>query len=122
MRNKIGTMAIILTVFFCGTAAADEAAVSDAEYAAGVEKKLSRGATNAGFGWMELPKTIDEVGSRTNNGFAAATVGVVQGTGKALVRTVAGFCELTTFLLPARKDARPMVEPEYVLDETPATE
>ena len=86
------------------------------DYGTGVGKKLGRGISNVAFGWLEIPKGIQDVGEK-NNFIAAITWGPVYGIGKAAVRTVAGAYEVVTFPVPLPKDFQPLVQPEFMLGD-----
>ena len=86
------------------------------DYAAGVGKKLGRGLSNAAFGWLEIPKGIQDVGDQ-NNFIAALTWGPLVGVGKAVVRTVAGAYEVVTFPVPVPNNFQPLVQPEFMLGD-----
>jgi len=86
-------------------------------------KRLRRGAANAGLGWLEVPAGVQEIGSQHGIG-AAATWGVLHGSGRAVQRTAVGLFEILTFPFKLTQDNKPIIEPEFVLDkpkaETPA--
>lgn len=86
-------------------------------------KRLQRGAANAGLGWLEVPAGVQEIGSQHGIG-AAATWGVLHGSGRAVQRTAVGLFEILTFPFKLTQDNKPIIEPEFVLDkpkaETPA--
>ena len=86
------------------------------DYGTGVGKKLGRGISNLAFGWLEIPKGIEDVGEK-NNFVAALTWGPIYGVGKAVVRTVAGAYEVVTFPVPLPKDFEPLVQPEFMLGD-----
>ena len=86
------------------------------DYTTGVGKKLGRGLSNVAFGWLEVPKGIQDVGDQ-NNFIAAITWGPLVGVGKAVVRTVAGAYEVLTFPVPAPNNFQPLVQPEFMLGD-----
>ena len=69
-----------------------------------------------GLGWVDLPRGIEEVGQKHGVG-AAATWGVLQGTGQAVQRTAVGIFEVLTFPFGMSQDFEPLIEPEFPLDE-----
>src|SRR3989338_4022873 len=69
------------------------------DYDTGVGQKLGRGLGNVAFGWLEIPKGIQDIGDQRNF-IAGLTWGPIQGIGKALIRTVAGVYEVATFPVP----------------------
>lgn len=83
-------------------------------------KKLQRGASNAGLGWLEVPVGIQEIGNKHGIG-AAATWGLLHGSGRAVQRTAVGLFEILTFPFSLTQDNKPMIEPEFVLDKPQST-
>lgn len=81
-----------------------------------IGKKLRRGAANAGLGWLEVPAGIQEIGSHHGIG-AAATWGLVHGTGRAVQRTAVGLFEIVTFPFALTQNYEPIIQPEFVLDK-----
>ena len=84
---------LLALLFVCGFALAARADIQDppsADY--GPTRKLGRGIANMLFGWSEIPVTIGEVNSDEGNA-AAASYGVVRGTGRAFARFGVGFYE-----------------------------
>ena len=89
---------------------------SQMDYGTGVGKKLGRGLSNLGFGWLELPKGIQDVGDQRNF-FAGITWGPIYGAGKTIARTLAGAYEVVTFPIPFPSHFEPLVKPEFVLED-----
>ena len=89
---------------------------ANVSYGTGVGKKLGRGLSNIAFGWMELPKGIEDVGEQ-NNFIAATTWGPIYGLGRTVNRTLAGVYEVVTFPVPLPKDFEPLVQPEFMLGD-----
>ncbi len=85
------------------------------DYGTGVGKKLGRGVANVAFGWIDIFKGIQEVAEQ-NNVIAGLTWGPIYGTGKAVVRTLAGAYEVVTFPIPWPADFEPLVQPEFVME------
>lgn len=83
--------------------------------------RLRRGAANAGLGWLEVPAGIQEIGDKHGVG-AAATWGVLHGSGRAVQRTAVGLFEILTFPFKLTDNNKPMIEPEFVLDKPQASE
>lgn len=115
-------------VVLTGAAHADETALSKTSSEAKSEptirligKKLRRGAANAGLGWLEVPAGIQEIGSHHGVG-AAATWGLVHGTGRAVQRTAVGLFEIVTFPFALTQNYEPIIQPEFVLDKPSAPE
>ena len=78
---------------------------------------LTRGAINVLTGWVEVPKNIGELKNQAGWG-AALTWGFARGIGYGFVRTVAGAYEVLTFPFPAPPGYQPVMQPEFVFDET----
>ena len=82
--------------------------------------KLGRGAVNTVTGWVEIPKCIHET-AQDSGAVAGMTWGLLRGLGHGFIRTVAGVYELVTFPFPAPPDYEPVMEPEYVFSNPPAS-
>ena len=78
-------------------------------------KKLGRGLVNILTGWVELPKNIYQT-STESNFFSGITVGLVKGLGMTVVRTGAGIYDTATFPFSLPQGYKPILEPEYVLE------
>ncbi|MCX5715866.1 MAG: exosortase system-associated protein, TIGR04073 family [Candidatus Omnitrophica bacterium] len=79
-------------------------------------KKLGRGLVNILTGWVELPKNIYDT-SVQSNPLAGITIGLAKGLGMTIVRTGAGVYDTATFPFPLPKEYKPVLEPEYVMEE-----
>ena len=87
----------LLGVGFAVTSLADIQDPPAAEH--GPTRKLGRGLSNMLYGWAEIPVAICKVNTAEGNA-AAASYGVVRGTGRALVRFGAGFYEALLWPVP----------------------
>jgi putative exosortase-associated protein (TIGR04073 family) len=67
-------------------------------------RKLGRGISNMLYGVTEIPVTIDRINTTEGNA-AAASYGVVRGTGRAFVRFGVGFYEVLLWPFPVHKDS-----------------
>jgi len=74
--------------------------------------KLLRGAANATLGLGELPKQL-YLQLRIHP-VAGLPLGVFDGVAMSVVRTGAGICEISTFVLPFPSDNAPLLKPEFV--------
>lgn len=84
------------------------------DYGSGATRKLGRGVANAGLGWIELFKGVQDVGEE--NGFwAGATWGPIYGTLNAVRRTAVGVYETATFPISSHGHFEPVLEPEFIL-------
>lgn len=91
----------LLLVGFAGSSLADIQDPPAADQSP--TRKLSRGLANMVLGWTEIPVTIGKVNSDEGNA-AAASYGVVRGTGRAFARFGVGFYEALLFPIPVYKD------------------
>jgi putative exosortase-associated protein (TIGR04073 family) len=65
----------------------------------GPTRKLGRGLSNMLYGWAEIPVTIGRINTNEGNA-AAASYGVVRGTGRAFARFGAGLYEALLWPIP----------------------
>ena len=97
-------MKLPLVLLLCaGFAASSFADIQDppaADY--GPTRKLSRGLANMAFGLSEIPVTIGRINTEEGNS-AAASYGVVRGTGRAFARFGVGFYEALLWPFPVYK-------------------
>lgn len=68
----------------------------------GPTRKLGRGLSNMLFGWTEIPVAAGKINSDEGNA-AAASYGVIRGTGRAFARFGAGFYEVLLWPFPIYK-------------------
>jgi putative exosortase-associated protein (TIGR04073 family) len=95
---------LLVTLCLAGFATSAWADIQDPPGADhGSTRKLARGLSNLVFGWAEIPVTIGKVNSEEGNS-AAASYGVVRGTGRAFARLGAGFYEVLLWPFPVYKD------------------
>lgn len=84
------------------------------EYASGMGRKLGRGVANAGLGWTEIFKGMQDVSDK--QGFlAGATWGPIHGTANAIRRTAVGVYETATFPIQNANSFEPLLDPEFPL-------
>jgi putative exosortase-associated protein (TIGR04073 family) len=96
---------LLVTLLSACFAAASLADIQDppaADY--GPTRKLGRGLANMVFGWAEIPVTIGKINTEEGNA-AAASYGVVKGTGRAFVRFGVGFYEALLWPIPVYNGA-----------------
>lgn len=93
-------LAALVCVGFSAAALADIQDPPAADY--GPTRKLARGVSNVVWGWSEIPVTIGQVNSREGNS-AAASYGVIRGTGRAFARFGVGFYEALLWPFPVYK-------------------
>ena len=95
--------------------------VSAESYTEAMATKLGRGITNVATGWMELPRSVYYRG-RDKGVLDGMTIGLLQGVGMTVVRTVAGAFEAVSFFVPAPGFYDPMLERPLVWSEADQTE
>lgn len=80
-------------------------------------RKLGRGLANVGFGLVEVPNQFSKINSE--HGFpAAATYGVGKGLFRWVGRELVGAYEVVTFPIPAPRGYKPIMKPEFLVEET----
>lgn len=94
------SLILLLVAAFAATAGADIQDPPAADY--GPTRKLSRGVANMFFGVTEIPVTIGKVNENEGNS-AAASYGVIKGTGRAFARIGVGFYEALLWPIPVYK-------------------
>ena len=87
------------------------------DYGTGATRKLGRGLSNTGLGWVEVFKGMQDV-SDESGFWAGTTWGPIYGTLNAIRRTATGVYETATFPFGGPNQFEPILEPEYVLDST----
>ncbi len=78
--------------------------------------KLGRGLANFLTGWVEIPAEIGRQVEKKGE-FAAIFVGPVLGFCKAIGRTAVGVYDALTFPIPFPAEYKPVIEPEFVLQD-----
>ncbi|MFT5206600.1 MAG: putative exosortase-associated protein (TIGR04073 family) [Candidatus Omnitrophota bacterium] len=101
LKSLYKTALIITIASFCTVYVAASAVAEDEVVPFSMADKLNRGFNNTAMGWMEIPNGIEEIGNRYGSG-AAATLGLLHGTGKAIQKTAYGIFEILTFPLNIR--------------------
>ncbi len=94
------SLLLLLVGGFAVTSLADIQDPPAADY--GPTRKLARGVSNILFGWTEIPVTIGTVNTEEGNS-AAASYGVIRGTGRAFARFGVGFYEALLWPIPVYK-------------------
>jgi len=120
MKHVFGMTALVaafLITLSAGTALATEEHYGNEDYATLAGRKLGRGASNTALGWLEFPTGIQEIGEQHGVG-AAATWGVLHGAGRTVQRTAVGIFELLTFPFGVPQDFEPLIEPEFILQDS----
>ena len=84
--------------------------------AMGATRKLGRGLSNVGLGWVELFKGVQSVADE--KGFwAGLTWGPLYGAANAVKRTGVGVIETLTFPADGGNHYEPVFQPEFVLGD-----
>lgn len=91
---------LLLLLALAAMARADIQDPPAADY--GPTRKLARGVGNILWGWTEIPVTIGKINEDEGNA-AAASYGVIRGTGRAFARFGVGFYEALLFPIPVYK-------------------
>ena len=90
--------------------------IASVSYAQDMGKKLSRGAVNIATGWIELPKNVYDIA--TEHDFASGLIlGLPKGCLMTIVRTGIGVYDTLTFPLSIPKGYKPLLEPEFVIED-----
>lgn len=97
MRSLLVLLSLIA---FAATSLADIQDPPSADY--GPTRKLGRGVSNMLFGWSEVPSIIGKI-NQTEGNAAAASYGVIRGTGRAFARFGVGFYEAILWPIPVYK-------------------
>lgn len=79
-------------------------------------EKLGRGLANILTGWVEIPAEVGRQIEKKGD-LAAVFVGPILGFCKAIGRTAVGFYDTITFPVPLPSGYKPVIEPEFVLEE-----
>lgn len=93
-------LVVLLLIGVSASALADIQDPPAADY--GPTRKLARGVSNIFFGWTEVPVTIGKINADEGNA-AAASYGVIRGSGRALARFGVGFYEAILWPFPINK-------------------
>ncbi len=101
----------LTTLALAGTALADiqDPPMNDQ----GPTRKLSRGAANIAFGWLEVPQCIAQINDREGNA-AAFSYGIIRGVGRTLARVGTGIYEVATFPFPTHRSSYHPVLPSVI--------
>ena len=117
MRRPIIVGSILVAFLVLASAAPASAEPMDAGKAF---TKFTRGFINIVTGWVEIPKRVQET-SQQSGAAAGFTWGLLRGFGHGFIRTAAGFYEFFTFPFPAPPGYEPVIQPEYVFTNEPAS-
>ena len=106
----------VLVVGVASTAAAIDETRGGPSYVSGSLGKLGRGIANITTCPIELPRTIEKVSLR--DGYVAgATVGILQGVWRTVLRGVVGVFEVVTFPAEIPKGFKPILKPEFAFGQ-----
>ena len=117
--SKYGIFIVLTLILSSGTALAYTPSPSDIarqDSMTGATRKLGRGVSNVGLGWVEFFKGIQSVGEE-KGAWAAVTWGPLYGALNAVKRTAVGVGETVTFPVPGPNQYDPILEPEFVLED-----
>lgn len=115
--GKVWGLALaLLMVGVAPAGATNDETKTGSSYVSGSLRKLGRGISNIVTSPIELPRKIEKVGLR-DGWVAGATVGVLQGAWRTILRALAGVYETVTFFVEAPADFRPIIQPEFVFGQ-----
>ncbi len=89
------------------------AATAPPAYAQNAAHKLGRGMANIVTGWLEVPWEIARK-TQDKGDIAGIFVAPVTGFFKACGRTIVGFYDVVTCVIPFPRGYEPVIEPEFV--------
>ena len=116
-RSGVNVVALALVLAAAGAASAGASPVDEtnnnSSYVSGALRKLGRGISNIVTSPLELPRKVERVGSQ-DGWVAGATVGVLQGAWRTILRAGAGVYETLTFFIEAPDGFRPVIQPEFI--------
>lgn len=118
MRHRV--ICVLFALGVLGTTARGSEAARETEASATVYRasdKLVRGITNVVTSPLEFPKRLRRR-IHGDNTFRGWSLGTSLGVGYTAVRLVAGIYEILTFPAAAPKNYAPVLEPEYVWQES----
>ncbi|MFC1804247.1 exosortase system-associated protein, TIGR04073 family [Candidatus Omnitrophota bacterium] len=90
--------------------------LSSVAFAKSPADKLTRGIGNVLTGILEIPQTIDEEWTASNNAAIGIFAGAVKGTALAIGRIFSGIWDIVSFPAAVPKDYEPLYKPDYVFD------
>lgn len=105
MATRLGMVVLAL---WAGAAAAGELG----DYAGAAGDKFMRGATNIGYGWLEIPKNL--ANAVNQQGALYAPLGLGKGLLYMAGRWATGTADMVTFVVPSAS----LVEPAWVWKDT----
>ncbi|OGX29044.1 MAG: hypothetical protein A3B78_03340 [Omnitrophica WOR_2 bacterium RIFCSPHIGHO2_02_FULL_67_20] len=104
--------AAVLVMGAASAAAAIDETKGGPSYVSGSLRKLGRGIANVATCPIELPRTIEKVSLR--DGYVAgATVGILQGVWRTILRGAVGVFEVVTFPIEVTEGFKPLLKPEF---------
>jgi len=118
--GSVGKAAIVVSLLAMISVASDgwtrEGPYYQTSLTARMTRKLVRGTANTLFGWCEIVRNV-HMGIEDIDPFTGTIVGLVRGTGQAIVRTSWGVWEVVTFPIPIPSEYRNLVQPEFVWED-----
>ncbi|MFC1674651.1 exosortase system-associated protein, TIGR04073 family [Candidatus Omnitrophota bacterium] len=106
MKKTLGLILVVVLIL----------SISSMAYAKGPADKLARGIGNIYTAIFEIPQTIDEEWTASNNAAIGIFAGLVKGTGCAAMRILSGVWDIVTFPAAAPAGYEPLFKPDYVFD------
>jgi putative exosortase-associated protein (TIGR04073 family) len=103
-------------MFLLSFSASVEAAGDDPPSGHNALRKLGRGLANILFGFTEVPNQYSKT-QANHSGAAAVTYGLGKGIGRWFWRECIGVYEVVTFPFPAPAGYKPIMAPEFPLED-----
>lgn len=110
MKRKFITVLIPVILLLIGNSPAIANDYTAAE-------KLGRGVANFFTGWVEIPVEFGRIIEKKGD-LAALFIAPFTGLVKAVARTAAGLYDALSFPFPLPSGYKPIIEPEFVLQNT----
>ena len=111
MTSRISLL--IASLGLLGLGLSSVSAAAEPEYTAA--DKFRRGAISLAYGVLEIPAGVIEQ-SRKDGFFRGAPIGLVDGVGRFVVRTLTGAYEVLTAPFEVPAGFKPLMKPEFVWD------
>lgn len=112
-KRKAAVIGIGVAILTLGLATIGMAEEESSAVVRGRMRKLGRGIANIATAPAELLRTPELVGRREGY-LSAATVGILQGVWRTVLRAVAGVYETATFFVEVPPGYEPIFQPEFV--------
>ena len=112
IAQRMGGRLVLAAMLVLSLAGSAQAAEGSA-YVDGMLRKLGRGIANIATSPGELLRTPAVVSQKDGN-LAGATIGIVQGAWRTVLRALTGVFEVVTFYAEVPANFEPLMQPEFV--------